>query len=434
VDAVRPKHAAGLYHNNITPHTVYFTDGTTPKVLCNYGGIVPPVMEEYVPHEVLRPQRDTTLGEQSADTYALALIAFELITGKRLPGPRPELDPDPTTEPHEQPEDKTSQMPRPLSNLVKLGHKAAARGRRLWEKLRATWDESRYAHFRMLTRASGSVVRSIPFLRCVLDIWFPTDTAWAIRAILDANHNERLFGPTSRVNRWTKLKRNANTAFLRAALPSTPLQRTSRPARLIDELIDRVQQLPRNQDDELDDVKSTWLGRSTLTRYATTAVTLILFAALSIAHDTALGRMEGTAVRLEEQEEGRSNGRCDARLVQDALHPGVYRIVDMRRRCELDRVTFAPMADENISPPPSLGQTYARLYLSRMTDTGYTPSYAIRRCPSEERGCEEGQFYRSVGLSGLGEKIRFRDNDVVAFDEYPLERFLRRVEEAEEPD
>jgi hypothetical protein len=278
VDAVRPRHAAGIYHNNISPHTIFFTDGASPRLLCNYGGMVPPVMDGYIPDAIRHRHRDDTFGEQSMDTYALALLAYEIITGKSLSGPQFSLD-----------EYRAITAPLWLQRrrtgwlaFVNVGLDLAQEGwlalARLVDGVSALFDTARHARFRMLARASGSIVRGLPFVRNVLDLWFPTEIAFALRVVLDKTYNERLCGPRSRLNRSSRRKRNVNTAYLRAALPAQTLRRDSRLAQLIQQVIDRATERVDHAEEERAPYRRLELrfGRPYLLRYALTTAMLVL--------------------------------------------------------------------------------------------------------------------------------------------------------------
>ncbi|MBD3241756.1 MAG: hypothetical protein GF331_14295 [Chitinivibrionales bacterium] len=436
VDAVRPKHAAGIYHNNITPHTVFFPDALSPKVLCNYGGTVPEVMAQYIPDEIRNRRRAATFGEQSMDTYALALIVHELITGERIEGPAFELDKHrPLVIPaalQRQFEGRFGWM----NVVVAVVREMYTDVARLIDTCRLTFDESREVRFRRLTRASGSLVRSLPGIRRVADIWFPTETALMLRSILDRQYNEKLLGADSSLNRQAEVKRNANCAYIRAALPAQPLPRRCRIARVVQQVIEEAQDIPQYPDE--DEVARRGfelrLEKPYLIRYAVTAIALLLLCVGSTRHDFTAPSAQARSVTADEQptEVTRTRG-CEAHLTTNRKIPGVYRVTDMRHRCRTADI-LVPQSDSIGTYPASLGETYTRLYVTKRGTLGtFSDIITVRQCPSESRGCEPGEFYRIVGLGGLGKRIELDEGDVVSFRREFLEAFVQTVEPLECP-
>lgn len=429
VDAVRPKHATAIYHNNITPHTVFFADGLTPKVLCNYAGVVPPLMQKYIPERILNRSRTESFGEQSVDTYSLALIAYELITGERLEGPAFTVDDHPVLEVPAHLRRRLAGGMAWLNVFFEAAREAYAVWWRVTQAWQATLDERRYPNFRKLTRATGSVIRSIPVLRNVLDIWLPTETALVLRSILDDYTNTRVFGMQSRLNRLAITKRNANCAYLRAALPASLPRRRSRVAQFVQEVIDSVQERPVLHDE--DEVVAFRFGhrfdRPYLIRYALAAVVLLLVCAGSSRHQAVPARLRGDQGYADSAGVGMSRTRgCDAHLVENRRFPGVYRITDMRRRCLPRDIVVPP--DSATVLPQTLGEAFARLYVSPRSPRGYGELIEARQCPSELRGCEPQQFYRIVGLGGLGERVDLSEGDIVGFEREAVEAYLRSLD------
>ncbi len=441
VDAVRPKHAAGIYHNNITPHTLFFPDALSPKVLCNYGGAVPEVMKRYVPEEIRTRRRSATFGEQSMDTYALALIVHELITGETIDGAAFELDRhNPVVVPaalQRRFEGRFAWM----NLLVDIAREMYCDGARLVDAVRLTFDESRDVRFRKLTRASGALLRSIPGIRLVTDIWFPTEAALMVRSILDRHSNTKLFGAASPLNRRAAVKRNANCAYMRAALPAQPLSRTSRIVRFVQDVIEQAQELPQypDEDEAAHRGFELRLEKPYLIRYAATAVVLLLLCVGSTNHDLAATTARPGAAAATEQREGAPAGEtqrtkgCEAHLTGNRKIPGVFRVTDMRRRCRTADV-LGPQSDSTARYPSSLGEAYTRLYVTKRGPLGtFGEIMAVRQCPSESRGCEPGEFYRIVGLGGLGKRIELDEGDVVSFRRACLETFVHSVEPLDSP-
>lgn len=437
VDAVRPKHAAGIYHNNITPHTLFFPDALSPKVLCNYGGTVPEVMARYIPEEIRNRRRTATFGEQSMDTYALALIVHELITGETIDGPAFELD---KHEPIPIPEALQRQFEGRfawMNVVVAVAREMYCDGVRLIDTIKLTFDETRAVRFRKLTRASGSLLRSIPGIRRIADIWLPTETALMLRSILDQHYNTKLFGPDSPLNRGAAAKRNANCAYMRAALPAQPLSRKSRLVQVVQDVIEQAQELPQYPDEDDTGRRSfeLRLEKPYLIRYAITAVTLFLLCIGSTNHDIVSSSAQAGVVSeadAEKTEPRRTKG-CEAHLTTNRKIPGVFRVTDMRRRCRTADI-LGPLPDSTAAYPASLGETYARLYVTKRGTLGtFGEIMAVRQCPSESRGCEPGEFYRIVGLGGLGKRIELDEGDVVSFRRELIEAFVRTVEPLESP-
>ena len=239
-DIVRKKHAAGIFHNNITPHTVFFSQATTPRFLNNYSGLEPAIMAQYIPLAIRHRDAALSFGAQSQDTYSVALAAYELITGEPLNGPAFELD-------------MAVPFNRPVPAILKkhfagvlsfinpgvdLIRKLWCAAFRLYDEFIATLNESNWPRFRMLNAATGSFARSIPYARKFVNIWFPTKTAWALRIILDLRTNESIFAPAGKFNKLVKEKRNADCSFLAHAFPKKAFSGKSRLARMIQEIID----------------------------------------------------------------------------------------------------------------------------------------------------------------------------------------------------
>jgi hypothetical protein len=237
---VRKKHAAGIFHNNITPHTVFFSQAATPRFLNDYSGIEPAAMAQYIPPAIRHRDAALSFGAQSQDTYSVALAAYELITGEPLTGPAFELD-SAVALSRPVPAVLTKRFTGLLSfinrgiDLVRTLWCAVAR---LYDEFLATLNEANWPRYRRLNAATGSFVRSIPFIRKFANIWFPTKTAWALRIVLDFRTNESIFGPAGKFTRSSHTKRNADCLFLSRALPKKPFSPKSRLARLIQEIID----------------------------------------------------------------------------------------------------------------------------------------------------------------------------------------------------
>ncbi|HUI91212.1 MAG TPA: hypothetical protein VLX68_03090 [Chitinivibrionales bacterium] len=239
-DIMRKKHNAGIFHNNIFPHTVFFSQAVTPRFLNNYSGVEPTVMAQYIPPAIRHRDAALSLGAQSQDTYSVALAAYELVTGEPLNGPAFDLDP-PVAFNHPVPDFLTKRF----SGVLSFINPCLGFARALWDavfrhydEFLATFNESNWPRFRRLNEATGSFARSIPFVRKFLNIWFPTRTAWALRIVLDYRANESIFGATGRLFKSSHVKKNADCAFLSRAFPKRPFSQKSRLARLIQEIID----------------------------------------------------------------------------------------------------------------------------------------------------------------------------------------------------
>ena len=240
VDIVRKKHAAGIFHNNIIPHTVFFSQATIPRFLNNYSGIEPAVMAQYIPPAIAHRDAALSFGAQSQDTYSVALAAYELITGEPLNGPAFELD-------KAVPFNRSAPaiLKKHFGGVLSFINPSVDFIRTLWctafrlyDEFTATLDESNWPRFRKLNAATGSFARSIPYVRKFVNIWFPTKTAWALRIILDLRTNESIFAPTGKFNKSLKVKRNADCSFLAHALPKKAFSGKSRMARMIQKIID----------------------------------------------------------------------------------------------------------------------------------------------------------------------------------------------------
>jgi hypothetical protein len=240
VDIMRIKHAAGIFHNNITPDTVFFSQATKPRFLNNFSGLEPAVMAQYIPPAIAHRDAALSFGAQSQDTYCVALAAYELITGETLNGPAFELD---AAVPFNRP--APAILEKHLAGVFSFINPSIAFIRTLWcaafrlyDEFTATLNESNWPRFRRLNAATGSFARSIPFVRKFLNIWLPTKTAWALRVILDYRTNESIFSTAGKLKNPAQAKRNADCSFLGHALPKKAFSGKSRLARLIQEIID----------------------------------------------------------------------------------------------------------------------------------------------------------------------------------------------------
>jgi hypothetical protein len=239
VEAVRKKHLAGIYHNNIVPHTVFFAHATSPRFLDNYSGLTALAVEEHVPQALLSRDAVTGFGAHFLDTYGLALIAYRTITGQQIPGRDFVLDPQVETRGRPpSPQAGTARMPSFLKTLLGYAARAICILGRVRDAWNAMLDESTYVRFRTLNRASGSALRSIPYVRKFVNIVFPTKAAWALRLILDRPTNESVFGPVAGVLLPPAARKNADCSLLRKALASRPLSASSLLARCIQQIID----------------------------------------------------------------------------------------------------------------------------------------------------------------------------------------------------
>jgi hypothetical protein len=240
VEPVRQKHLAGIYHNNIFGHTVFFPHATAPRFLNNYSGLEPEVMAQHVPPAIRNRDARFGFGPQSQDTFCLALATYVLAVGEPLDGETFELD-EPVAFTRPAPgfmEKRFTGILSFINPIMKAVKTAWCTVFYAYDECIAVLDESNWPRFRNLNRATGSIVRSIPFLRKFLNIWFPTKTAWALRIILDYRTNESIFGPAGKFNKSLKVKRNADCSFLAYALPKKALSGKSRLARMIQEIID----------------------------------------------------------------------------------------------------------------------------------------------------------------------------------------------------
>jgi hypothetical protein len=240
VDIVRIKHAAGIFHNNITPDTVFFSQATKPRFLNNFSGLEPAVMAQYIPPAIAHRNAAFSFGAQSQDTYCVALAAYELITGETLNGPAFELD---AAVPFNRP--APAILEKRFAGALSFINPSIAFIRTLWcaafrlyDEFRAALDESNWPRFRRLNAATGSFARSIPIVRKFLNVWFPTKAAWALRLVLDCRTNESIFSTAGKPKNPAPVRRNADCSLLGHALPKNAFSVKSRLARLIQEIID----------------------------------------------------------------------------------------------------------------------------------------------------------------------------------------------------
>jgi len=152
------KHDVEIYHNNITPQTVFFTDERSPRFLNNYSGRTASELEFLVPPAVLHQSKEETFGEQSVDVYCLAMIVFELVTGVPVEGKQFRLDgADDTPVVVGRPAAPASGRQGAGRVLREAAGEAAEAWRQVAGFIGATFDEERFVNFRRVGRPGDRV-------------------------------------------------------------------------------------------------------------------------------------------------------------------------------------------------------------------------------------------------------------------------------------
>jgi len=238
------KHDEGLYHNNITKHTVFYNEPDQPMFLNNFTGVNASTMESIIPKQILKRDPGDTYGEESVDVYSAALLCYEILTGEAINGPLYALDSKKNIDIPESLHDRFSGL------LVFLNlFLAMVRGFyyiiiKTGEAFTIPLDPSRCAYQKKLCCASGSWIRSVPVLGDFLNIWFPTLPAMILIAVLDEKANRRLFGPDSAVNRRRREKCNVNIAYLKNGFPKKKVKTRSLLSRSMKDIIDLAHKRP----------------------------------------------------------------------------------------------------------------------------------------------------------------------------------------------
>jgi hypothetical protein len=434
VDNVRGKHDAGIYHNNIIAETIFFPNPLSPRLLSNYAGVDPAMMSEHVPEIIRNRPRETTFGPQSQDTYALALLTYRIIVGQKLDGKRFEMDP---------PLDLEPALPAFLTTRVRGVFSFIDKPREL---LRETWrhvllarnafnaslDESNWRNFRKLNRASGSVLRSIPYLRRLADMWAPTGVATVLRCILDGTTNDKFFGPRSSLNRSATRPKNVDCTYLRLALPRSPLRPGSRPARLIQDVIDRAAQRPTEIIDE--DFTTAWLSRRprmrAVGRWALTAALLLLVYLFTNTHyrasvsrqppgQNAAATQQLSPAHSTQPPATSPPNTCRARIVPVTGVENAYRVTDLTDRCAFGDIRFRN-PHGGFQTLRSLAGSRTRFYVRKDTREGYGAITAVRLCLERDGICEWERFYEVGAQGGFGDPVSVVDGDLFAFSRTPL--------------
>jgi hypothetical protein len=219
------------------------------------------------------------------------------------------------------------------------------------------------------------------------------------------------------------VKRNANLAFLRAALPPEPLSPRCRLARFVQGVLEEhYERRDRNADEETPLVQlRPVFKRPWLVRYSVAALLAVLVCGVTTSHaPLRAGRVRAASG----SDSGQVSAGCRGRFIPNRKFPGVYKLVDLRSRCRTGDITFAADDDTGGQVPSSLAESFVMLYMVQKRDGAATDIVAIRPCPSESRGCEPGEFYRVSGATGLGGRVRLRNGDLIAFERRRLEQFL----------
>jgi hypothetical protein len=161
---------APVYHDNISPETIFVQDNFKIVFLSNYFGKESAILKKYTPEIILTKDHERTknrnYGEQTKDVHALAAIAYQIVTGEKLDSRRFRMD---------------SQS------------------------------------FGKLNKATGSFMRCVPVIGSVMNALFPTKIAKTLRNVLDEKYNEKNFGLHSKINRKRKNKENADLDHLISA-------------------------------------------------------------------------------------------------------------------------------------------------------------------------------------------------------------------------
>lgn len=161
---------APVYHDNISPETIFLQDNFKIMFLSNYFGKESAILKKYTPEIILTkdPQKtkNRNYGEQTKDVHALATIAYQILTGEKLDSREFRMD---------------SQS------------------------------------FGKLNKATGSFMRCVPVIGSAMNALFPTKIAKTLRNVLDEKYNERNFGLHSKINRRRKNKENADIDYLISA-------------------------------------------------------------------------------------------------------------------------------------------------------------------------------------------------------------------------
>lgn len=431
VDSVRGKHESGIYHNNITADTVFFAHPLSARFLSNYAGVAPGVMNEHVPEVIRKRPRESTFGPQSQDTYALALLVYRIIVGEKLDGKRFELDPAVDLEPVLPPL-LTSRIQGKLAFVNGSLELLAETWRhivRTRNAFRAALDESNWRNFRKLNRASGSVLRSLPYLRRLADMWAPTGIATVLRSILDSQANQKFFGPGSPMNRSTTRPKNVDCTYLRLALPRSPLRPESQPARLIQEVLDRAAQRPKEILDE--DFATVWLARRphllAWGRYGLIGAMLVLVCLATNTHYRAWASQREIVkgvVREKDEPDTEQDQRphepaCSAELVPVEEAKQAYRIEGLTNDCSFGDIRFRS-PEGTLHTLRSLAGNSTRFYLRKDTREGYGKIIAVRLCLERDETCEWERFYEAGATGGFGKQVSVANGDLVAFSRTPL--------------
>lgn len=79
-------HKSAIYHDSISPRTIFYPTSQKPQLLSNYSGVPSPMLADYIPMELMSDDATIAYGPDCRDAYCCALIGYRILTGEALDG------------------------------------------------------------------------------------------------------------------------------------------------------------------------------------------------------------------------------------------------------------------------------------------------------------------------------------------------------------
>jgi hypothetical protein len=459
VDAVHRRHGRQLIQNNITADTLFFSDALSPRFLGSYSGRQPSVMKSLLPPELQESGKNSPDGGAFVDVYCLSLLAYEIITGAPLAVGGFRLD-APTAVPPEPPR-LDFRFPAGalafLNPLLDLADDLFQALMRFAYTLGALLDETKWPNYRRLVRSSGGVVRTLPGIRLIADIAFPTRAARALRSVLDRRrHHDAV---------TTGGHRPVNTALLRSVLPKRCLTKTNRLAAALQKMIDGFDgRIVETADEErslphllaIPEVRRSL--RYTLWGLAGAALLLAIdrsqvenLAAVNTPDTASVAAPQNAvnrkarpvssqllgvppkpaeraaetrpiAVVVPPRVPSHESGPCRPYLTAEEGYPNLYQILDMTAECDVGDLIFTDSHGQTTTLR-SATDGFAKYFVLHRLPNGWSRIVPIRLCMRDHGSYAKGVFYEAVGYADLGERTVLADGDLLAFNWFSLNRY-----------
>ena len=475
--ALALKHEAGLMHNNITEHTVFFSDALSPRFLNNYSGVTSTGLRELLPRPVQEHGEHSPFGEHSEDTYAAAVLVYRILTGQSPPTTEFTLDPQPCITPPPLLCKQFSARAEALNEMIALAQRCWTAAALVLDRMGATLNPQRFVYRRLLCRCSGSFLRSLPMVGPILNVWFPSRMAQTLLAVLDAETGTRVF---SKARRHNKGCAGATLNWLRAPLGHATVRRGSRLARAIQAVIDHHTGRSLQTFDHEDLSRSAYRVSlvSSLSHQLVTVLFLVVVMLTTTNHSLESRQPAGvhhtttapqtlemvpqqapaaapaplqkttppastketppatdtltapvtpstTSTVPDDTRNPRTLGSCNPQLFPLKGEARVYRIESENEHCDFASLELTGERSAEKSIGALIGD-HGTIFVMQRIATGYGTVRAARKALRTRDGYIAGRFYEAIGYRGLGERIVVAEGDLVSLNAFALWRIRRQ--------